>query len=339
MPGLPPDHRAFAEKALPLYGFDPSATLRLLSLSENATYLAEDHTRRLVVRVHRPGYHSVEAIRSELRWMAALGAETPVSTPTPVAAVDGAEVVEVTVHGRTLLVDAVTVVPGCTAEEASDVVDFATIGAITAHLHEHSSRWSAPADFVRFTWDVETMLGPEARWGQWREAPGLSPEDCADIDRAVRVITDRLTEFGSGPDRFGLVHADLRLANLMVDPHADLPAITVIDFDDCGWSWHLADLGSAVSWVEHEPGTEDLIDAWLRGYTTVRPLPDDHLAMIPTFVLLRRIHLTAWVASHSDADAVLGIADDFVSGTASLARRYLDDPSWLQRVITRTSAA
>ncbi len=339
MPGLPPDHRAFAETALPLYGFGPSTTLRLLSLSENATYLAEDDARRLVVRVHRPGYHSVEAIRSELWWMAALGAETPVSTPTPVAAVDGAEVVEVTVDGRALLVDAVTVVSGCTAEEASHVVDFATIGAITAHLHEHSSRWPAPADFVRFTWDVETMLGPEARWGQWREAPGLSPEDCVDIDRAVRVITDRLTEFGSGPDRFGLVHADLRLANLMVDPHADLPAITVIDFDDCGWSWHLADLGSAVSWVEHEPGTEDLIDAWLRGYTTVRPLPDDHLAMIPTFVLLRRIHLTAWVASHSDADAALSIADDFVSGTASLARRYLDDPSWLQRVTTRTSAA
>ncbi|MCK8615189.1 phosphotransferase enzyme family protein [Gordonia sp. C13] len=339
MPGLPPDHRAFAEKALPLYGLGPSTTLRLLSLSENATYLAEDHARRLVVRVHRPGYHSVEAIRSELRWMAALGAETPVSTPAPVAAVDGAEVVEVTVDGRTLLVDAVTVVSGRTAEEASHMVDFATIGAITAHLHEHSSRWPAPADFVRFTWDVETMLGPEARWGQWRKAPGLSPEDCADIDRAVRVITDRLTEFGTGPDRFGLVHADLRLANLMVDPHADLPAITVIDFDDCGWSWHLADLGSAVSWVEHEPGTEDLIDAWLRGYTAVRPLPDDHLAMIPTFVLLRRIHLTAWVASHSDADAALGIADDFVSGTASLARRYLDDPSWLQRVTTRTSAA
>ncbi|GAC02481.1 putative protein kinase [Gordonia namibiensis NBRC 108229] len=339
MPGLPPDHRAFAEKALPLYGFGPSTTLRLLSLSENATYLAEDHARRLVVRVHRPGYHSVEAIRSELRWMAALGAETPVSTPTPVAAVDGAEVVEVTVDGLTLLVDAVTVVSGCTAEEASHVVDFATIGAITAHLHEHSSRWPAPADFVRFTWDVETMLGPEARWGQWRKAPGLSPEDCADIDRAVRVITDRLTDFGTGPDRFGLVHADLRLANLMVDPHADLPAITVIDFDDCGWSWHLADLGSAVSWVEHEPGTEDLIDAWLRGYTAVRPLPDDHLTMIPTFVLLRRIHLTAWVASHSDADAALGIADDFVSGTASLARRYLDDPSWLQHVTTRTSAA
>ncbi|MDS1113428.1 phosphotransferase [Gordonia westfalica] len=339
MPGLPPDHRAFALEALPRYGFATSASLRLLSLSENATYLAEDAARQLVLRVHRPGYHPIEAIRSELRWMAALGTETPVSTPTPVAAVDGAVVVGVTVDGRTLLVDAVTVIPGCTAEESPAVIDFATIGSITAHLHEHSTRWRAPADFVRFTWDADAILGPHARWGQWREARGLSSEDCADIDRAVQVITDRLAEFGTGPDRFGLVHADLRLANLMVDPSSDLPAITVIDFDDCGWSWHLTDLGSAVSWIEDKPETENLIDEWLRGYTAVRPLPDDHLALIPTFVLLRRIHLTAWVASHSDADAALGIADDFVPGTASLARRYLDDPSWLRRVTVRTSAA
>ena len=81
--------------------------------------------------------------------------------------------------------------------------------------------------------------------GNWRLAPGLTESDHTWIERAAADITAKLTEFGCAPDRFGLVHADLRLANLMVDP-ADVGAgITVIDFDDCGWSWYLADLGAA----------------------------------------------------------------------------------------------
>ncbi len=339
VPGLPADHRSFAEAALPCYGLAPTTSLRLLSLSENATYLAEDAGRQLVLRVHRPGYHSLDAVRSELRWMSALGSETPVSTPTPISALDGSDVVEVAVDGRSLLVDAVTVVPGCNAEEAPDKVDFSTIGTVTAHLHEHSVSWCPPPDFTRFTWDVDAILGPRARWGQWREAPGLTDRDRADIAAAADVITERLHRFGTGPDRFGLVHADLRLANLMIDPDADLPVVTVIDFDDCGWSWHLADLGSALSFIEDSPDAEQMVAEWLRGYTAVRPLPDEHREMIPTFVLLRRIQLTAWVASHAESDAALELGSGFAPGTAVLARRYLDDPDWLRGASTRTTAA
>ena len=76
MPGLPPDHEAFARAALPAYGLPADSDLRLLSLSENATYLAGDGADPIVLRVHRPGYHSVEGIRSELAWMTALRADS-----------------------------------------------------------------------------------------------------------------------------------------------------------------------------------------------------------------------------------------------------------------------
>ena len=42
MPGLPPDHERYARAALTEYGRDRHTPLRLLSLSENATYLADD---------------------------------------------------------------------------------------------------------------------------------------------------------------------------------------------------------------------------------------------------------------------------------------------------------
>ncbi|UXA17722.1 phosphotransferase enzyme family protein [Mycobacterium sp. SMC-4] len=336
MAGLPVDHQLFARAALHHYRLDPDTPLRLLSLSENATYLAGDvdgDADPIVLRVHRPGYHDLAGIRSELDWMAALRSQTVVCTPELVSAADGSGVVTARVGGRELYVDAVTYIPGCTAEEAPQAVGFAQLGELTAHMHEHSRRWKPPSGFTRFRWDLEAILGPRARWGDWRSAPGLTSADRTAIGQAVTEITCRITDFGTAPDRFGLVHADLRLANLMIDPAGGSGQITVIDFDDCGWSWHLADLSSVLSWIEDTPAVAGIITEWLRGYCRVRPLPVDHLLLIPTFVMLRRIQLTAWIASHADADAAIAVGAGYARGTAALARRYLSDPTWLQDAV------
>jgi Ser/Thr protein kinase RdoA (MazF antagonist) len=123
------------------------------------------------------------------------------------------------------------------------------------------------------------------------------------------------------------------MANLMIDPQVDGGAITVIDFDDCGWSWHLADLGAVVSFIEDTPEAEAMIAGWLAGYRETRDLPVEHLDMIPSFVMLRRLQLTAWVASHAQADSAIAFADGFAEGTARLAQRYLGDTDWLKDVI------
>ena len=147
---------------------------------------------------------------------------------------------------------------------------------------------------------------------------------------AAAEVAARLTGFGQGPDRFGLIHADLRMSNLMIDPSSQCSAITVIDFDDCGWSWHLADLGAVVSFIEDTAEAEQMIADWLRGYREVRAIPVDHLDMIATFVMLRRLTLTAWVASHADADAAIAFTGGFSMGTVELAQRYLRDRGWMR---------
>lgn len=331
MPGLPAHHEQFARAVLPEYGRSADSTLKLLSLSENATYLADDGDP-LVLRVHRPGYHSLPAIRSELAWMAALRDETGVRTPELILTDDARDVVTATVGDTTLHVDAVTYIPGCTAEEAPEVVGFDELGRLTALMHDHVQRWQAPDFFTRFRWDLETTLSPQARWGDWRGAPGLTDTGAEVIATAAAAVASRLTEFGSGPDCFGLVHADLRMANLMVDGPGS--PITVIDFDDCGWSWYLADLGAVVSFIEDTPACERIVADWLRGYRQARELAPDHMALIPTFVMLRRIMLSAWIGTHHDADAALALGGAFTAGTVELADRYLHDRGWLRDAIT-----
>ena len=332
MPGLPSNHMTFARASLAAYGRATDSSLRLLSLSENATYLVEDG-EPMVLRVHRPGYHSLDAIRSELAWMKALRTETPVATPELIRARDGSDVVAAEVDGSVLHVDAVSYVSGCTAEEDPDAVGFDELGRLTAIMHDHARHWTAPPGFTRFRWDLETILGPQARWGNWRLAPGLTEQDRDWIGRAAADISDRLTQFGCETDRFGLIHADLRLANLMIDPSDPGSGITVIDFDDCGWSWYLADLGAAVSFIEDLPAGERIISEWLTGYSDIGTIAPDHLELIPAFVMMRRIMLTAWIASHFDADAAIGVGEDFAPNTARLAERYLHDRAWLREAI------
>nr|WP_232374722.1 phosphotransferase [Mycolicibacterium mengxianglii] len=319
------DYERFAYAALAHYQLD-SATVTLLSFSENGTFLVETDNRREVLRVHRPGYHSLAAVESELDWMDSVRRDSAIATPQVIPAVDGRRVVEARIGDDVCLVDLFTFVPGTIAEEDVTGISFSDLGAITASLHEHVQNWCPPAGFTRFRWDLETMLGAGARWGDWRDAPALRVADAETIEAAERKIVDRLTRYGTGPDRFGLVHADLRMSNLMVHEGK----ITVIDFDDCGWSWFLADLGAVVSFIEDTPEAQHIVEDWLTGYQQVRPMPPADLAEIPTFVMLRRLMLTAWIGTHPDSEPARTLGDRFAAGTAELARAYLDDPKWFE---------
>ena len=47
------------------------------------------------------------------------------------------------------------------------------------------------------------------------------------------------------------------------------------------------------------------------------------LALIPTFIMMRRIQLTAWVASHAETPTAQAMGEAYVAGTVELARRFV----------------
>lgn len=313
----------FAQAALAPFGFSPAARLSLLSLSENATYRVDDPQRTAVLRVHRTGYHPAGAVASELAWLQALRAETGLRTPAVFPAADGRQVVDITIGTVTRQVVLFEWLPGTEPAEDQLPGKFELLGEICGRMHRHSRGWARPASFVRFSWDYDTCVGATPRWGRWQDGIGVGPGEHATLARAAGTMQARLARFGKGPDRFGLIHADMRLANLLVNG----PDIQVIDFDDCGFGWFLFDLGASLSFIEHDPRVPELCDAWLRGYRTVLPLPDADAAEIPTFILLRRLQLVAWVGSHRFADSARELGADFTAGTCELAERYLSGMS------------
>jgi Ser/Thr protein kinase RdoA (MazF antagonist) len=297
---------------LPLYGLDRHTPLRMINRSENETWMAGDGA--LILRVHRQGYHTGAEIASELAWLRALQAEPGLRCVCPVAGLDGQDLQQA--HGHQIT--AFTPIAGREVTEHDDLVHwFAELGRISAALHRHARGWTRPAGFVRKRWDTYTILGPAPHWGDWRAATGLDAPGAAVLQRLSVDLTARLGAYGTGSERFGLIHADLRLTNLMLNGQG----LWTIDFDDCGFGWWMYDLAAALSFIETDARLPALIDAWCAGHGAVDAADR---AIIPSLVMLRRVLLTAWLASRADSDTAADIgAADYTAGTLTLAERYL----------------
>lgn len=310
-------------EALAHYGFSDRVRHELINLSENATYRVDDPGtgRTGILRVHRQDYHSLRAIQSELDWLTALRAETDVRTNIIVPTRTGDRVYVTEVDGTERYAVMFEVMYGKEPDgRVLHATSFRTLGEITAQLHLHSRSWTPPEGFRRFSWDWDHTLGGSPRWGRWQDGIDITDADVELFGQAAEIIRQRVADFGAGPDRFGLVHADLRLANLLVD--GDL--VNVIDFDDCGHSWFMYDFGTAVSFIEHDARLPEWQAAWIEGYRSVAPLTQEDIGMLPTFVMLRRLLLVAWMGSHSHAKEVQEQGAAFTAGTRGLARRYVD---------------
>ena len=316
-----------ARDALAAYGCHPAADVELLTVSENATFLITDPDEgRSVLRVHRLGYHTEAAIASELAWMDALRAEAGVRTPRVLSALDGRRVITVpekdspqTRRHCVRFEFLPGAEPAATDGAPASADHFAELGEITARMHGHARTWAPPGWFTRFAWDADAAFGPDPRWGRWRDGLGVGPAEREILGRLEAALKNRLAAFGAGRERYGLVHADTRLANLLV--HEGSTA--VIDFDDAGFGWYLYDLGTAVSFFEHDPAVPGLIAAWLEGYRRLAALPDEDEAEIWTFIMFRRLLLVAWIGSHQAAPDAAALGPGYAKDSCDLADRYL----------------
>ncbi|WP_424934345.1 phosphotransferase enzyme family protein [Amaricoccus macauensis] len=313
-----------ANDALSLWDLPAGASARLINVSENATYLVEaPGGHRSVLRVHREGYHTRRAIECELAWIDALGAEGVVTTPGYFIGRDGSPIQEAKAPGLSVprFMVLFQFVEGEAPDESGDIGDrFEQLGAIAARCHVHAMSWTKPEPFERLTWDVDAVFGANPTWGNWRDAPEVTPEVRAILEEVETTIRARLAAYGKAPDRYNLIHADMRLANLLVDE----TGTRLIDFDDCGHGWFMYDFAAAISFIEDDPRIPDFKSAWIRGYQSVRPLGDACLAEIDTFIMLRRMALLAWIGSHIEAPEPQALAAGFAATTARLGQEWMD---------------
>ena len=133
-------------------------TLELAGFVENVVYKVTSAGSSFVLRLHRPGYHTLAELEAEQAWTAALN-EAGLAAPQPVATCAGERYVLVDVPGSSPRYAGLSVWrPGQTMDalinhEVNPIL-LATVrklGGLAAALHNQAVNWEPPTSFERRT--------------------------------------------------------------------------------------------------------------------------------------------------------------------------------------------
>jgi Ser/Thr protein kinase RdoA (MazF antagonist) len=246
---------------------------------------------RAALRLHRQGYQSPDAIRSELWWCGEL-ARAGLPVPAAIPALDGSLLVRLE-DGRHA--SAIGWIEGEALGEADRpfalplprVLElYHRLGGLLARVHRVTDSLSLPPWFTRPRWDRDGLVGEAPFWGRFWDHPFASPDQRQVLVRARDALRERL----EGP--VGLIHADVLRENVLVRGGA----VSLIDFDDSGFGFRLHDLGTALLQTVGHPEHPQLRDALMAGYGTT------DRAMVDAFTLARALASVGWTMPRLAAD-------------------------------------
>jgi len=295
--------RKLAGKALESYQLE-SGRLKFIQYSENIIYrvdLAEPIApaqstspyiaSRYLLRIH--AMSDAEAIRSELTWLVALNHEADLPVPVPVMTPDGKLLTTIITpgmpHGR--LVSLMRWLDGRKYQKGLRPRHLTALGRVVAQMHNFSAGWQPPTEFTRPVWDWDSQLGGSMFRHPLEEVVDSIPpkflEPFQVISRKAKQILD---EFGKGSDAYGLIHSDLYPENVLFKAGKALP----IDFEDCGFGYWMWDISIALCTWAWGKDWERMRDAFWKGYTQIRTLPESQWSQLDLFVATQFATMVLW---------------------------------------------
>jgi Ser/Thr protein kinase RdoA (MazF antagonist) len=310
--------RRLGRRALARYGLEDAA-LALQRDEHNTTFRVDAPDGRYLLRISRPGVHTADTVGSEMAWLGALRRDTDVRVPEPVAAHDGSFVVVASdprVPEPRICV-LLHWLEGRFTDRRLAPTHLGRVGALTAQLQEHGAAWTPGSEFLRPRVDTLTDAAKADSMAPSAVPVGDADQPMAEdgnralelvetlvshghatlVARALEVVRASTRDLATETGAFGLVHGDLHYENVLFH-RGEAGAI---DFDDCGWGFHLYDLAVTLSELEGRPRYDELRNALLSAYAQRRALPEDHAIHLSALVVLRRMQILLWVLQSRDA--------------------------------------
>ena len=294
-----------AQRALDHFPIKP-ADLSLVARAENITFKVTDDGGDLyTLRLHRPAYHTLDELQSERLWTRAL-LQAGISVPEPITTRDGREYagVEVPLLDQHRYVSLSRWVPGellmglmreDTPRERLEM-HFQRLGALIAMMNNQAAHWQPPAEFRRHALDADGLMGAQPFWGRFWERGDLSAGEKALLLQTRTRLHEVLTRYGKDASRYSVIHADLHPGNVLVNGNT----LAAIDFDDTAWGWHLYDLAAALNQCQELAAFDAIYGACVAGYRSVRAVPEEDLALLPLFLLVRGMAEIGWFADRPE---------------------------------------
>lgn len=279
-------------KIIQLYGFEKDALTKKFSY-ENFVFEVQTPQSKYMIRIAHSEYNSIHHIRAELDWIAYLGTHG-IKVVTPVASITGNVVEEVDFGDFSFIVVVFDYITGQNFTENKDLLTDESIqqwGALVAKLHNLSKEYEPESSARRKEWDEEPLF--KNIDDALSEFPGIL--------REAKDIIEEVRQLPTESQVYGLIHQDLHESNLILDGEE----MTIIDFDDCHYSWYIEDIAIIlfhIAWrfqseyKSRQDIVEEFFPLFMKGYNSVNRLDEFWTSKIPLFVKLRHFRLFCTLA-------------------------------------------
>ncbi|MFW9844302.1 MAG: phosphotransferase enzyme family protein [Candidatus Thorarchaeota archaeon] len=275
-----------------LEGVDP----RFVAYTGNGLYqviVPDGHpipSGKYTLRLHQPNYMKPEFIASEMEWLSAL-VEEGFIVPTPIQNRNG-EWLTIADAGYEVPQKRYCTLIGWTSGRIigpkARPQHFEALGRVMGRMHEQSRRWKPPKGFARPHWDWDGLYGEGFSYGApAADARAAIPEKYQHVFKeTLELVRETSEQLGKGKNVYGLIHADLGLAE-NVAFHAG--EARPFDFDDCGFGYWIFDLGIPLVeyYIDVNQNIQPVLEALKSGYEETSSLDEVGFEYLNLFMAAR----------------------------------------------------
>ncbi|SEO82640.1 phosphotransferase enzyme family protein [Paenibacillus sp. OV219] len=228
-------------------------------------------------------YYTPEAIASEARIQQILNENYPeLKSPSPVRNKDGQLLSLMTLNGISTQCLLRNFIPGVELTQYSPEYANQAYGAgvVAAKLHQCSINHMQNEYSKRPVHRQQHVLKIINTIERGIEVGTITPAQYTIVKDALSFIIQRMDEMDQNPEYIGIVHTDLRDANLLTDGENVIP----IDFGRCIYGYHLYDIGEMCA---HMGGEGSIYcESIIKGYHSIRKLSHFDIVAIEGFKML-----------------------------------------------------
>jgi Ser/Thr protein kinase RdoA (MazF antagonist) len=321
--------RQMALVALERYDLDVRH-VRLVTNEMNGIFRVDTiDGQKYILRVSDPsGCHSLEEIRSEMMWLAALRRDTDLGVPKPLTTRAGALVTTVEVPGMPEARHCIIFswVPGPDLADRLSAENVYKLGELAALLHKHAKTFIPPEGFyVRKLDGVFPYADPDYTFVEpvvlFDDAHrDLFPPQRREVyQRVVERVQDALDRLYADKSELRVIHNDLHQWNVKIFRGKAY----ALDFEDLAWGYPVQDIATTLYYFQSYEQYGALREAFQQGYTTHNEWPEQYPGQIDTFIAGRGVMLANYVV-YSDDPEDQQMAPGFVARVEERLRVFLD---------------
>jgi Ser/Thr protein kinase RdoA (MazF antagonist) len=285
--------RRAANEALAEFGIAAKRLTELANRHNHVFRVDAASGERFALRIQNDLLSDAE-VRLQVGWLQSLAKHSAVVVPLPMHTVDGEPFALVECgHGRRRAM-LLCWVPGRLLRRRGDDV-YRSAARMIAQLHQHAESYRIPRGRSCRRLDGDWLFGERFFPRATRAGKKLSASQRKIAATAERFVRDSMATLDDGKRRFGLIHADLNLDNIVFHQGQPSP----IDFDEFGMGWYLFDLAELIRTSVRPDNWRERKQLAVTAYTAARSLDDAELHAFDAFIVATFAQYLNWAFLHA----------------------------------------